>query len=481
MSLVSLEYLILIAAGSLVFYHTKGRAQKLCMFVMSMLFVLSFSIGAVVSVILASFISWKAAIRISEAEDKKVRMNRTKLGVILLLAQLVLLKYLPGMSRNPSSVFLKFACPIGISYYTLMLIGYVLDVDWKRIPAEPSFFTLLLTACWFPQMVQGPIGKVQEIIGQMNQDHTFELHSYKYGLQRLLWGIFQKTVIADRIGTAIGSFFLPDRAGLDLVWGLILYSIQLYADFSGGIDIILGTSECFGIRLSENFRQPYFSSTLGEFWRRWHISLGRWMKDYIFFPFSASSFSQKLTRKLRKSGVSRKQAARVSIALGNLLVFVLVGFWHGSGSKYVGWGIYNGIILSASALLEGWFIEVREKLHLHGRLWSLFRILRTYVIVLIGYLFDCTADAGQAWNAFLRLFSHGFHGVGFSVSELLILFIAVLAVLIVDLLHEHGISVRDRISCWSYGKQAVFWTILIQVIAIAGRVSSSGGFLYESF
>lgn len=205
------------------------------------------------------------------------------------------------------------------------------------------------------------------------------------------------------------------------------------------------------------------------------------MKDYIFFPFSASSFSQKLTRKLRKSGVSRKQAARVSIALGNLLVFVLVGFWHGSGSKYVGWGIYNGIILSASALLEGWFIEVREKLHLHGRLWSLFRILRTYVIVLIGYLFDCTADAGQAWNAFLRLFSHGFHGVGFSVSELLILFFAVLAVLIVDLLHEHGISVRDRISCWSYGKQAVFWTILIQVIAIAGRVSSSGGFLYESF
>lgn len=481
MSLVSLEYLILITAGSLIFYHVKGKAQRFCMFALSMLFVLSFSIWAAVSVILASFIAWRAALWISGTEDKKKRKVRTELGMILLIAQLFVLKYLPGLPWNHASLFLKFAYPVGISYYTLMLIGYVLDVDWKRTPADSSFFSILLTSSWFPQIVQGPIGKVQEISAQMSQDRIFELHAFKYGLQRVLWGIFQKTVIADRIGLVINSFFLPDRAGLDLIWGLILYSIQLYADFSGGIDIILGTSECFGIQLPENFRQPYFSATLGEFWRRWHISLGKWMKDYVFFPFSAGSFSQKLNRKLRKSGVTRKQAARVSIAIGNLIVFTLVGFWHGGKSKYIGWGIYNGIILAASALLEGWFIEIREKMHLRGKLWNISRIFRTYVIVLIGYLFDCTEDAGHAWNAFLRVFSPGFHGIGFSLSDLTILALAVLSVFIVDLLHERNVSIRDSISSWSYGKQAVFWTVLIQIVACAGRVSSAGGFLYESF
>ena len=186
----------------------------------------------------------------------------------------------------------------------------------------------------------------------------------------------------------------------------MFYGIQLYCDFSGGIDVIRGASECFGIGLKENFRQPYFSLSLGEFWRRWHISLGTWMKDYIFYPVSMAGWMGTLKKKLKKVA-SRKTATRVAMAIADLVVFALVGVWHGLGTNYLAWGLYNGIILAISAILVDEYAVWKNKLHIDSQAgyWKVLSLIRTLFIVTIGWIFDCTYTAGAAGELFVHLFA----------------------------------------------------------------------------
>lgn len=185
--------------------------------------------------------------------------------------------------------------------------------------------------------------------------------------------------------------------GAMAVVGVLAYSVQQYCDFSGGIDLVAGIAELFGIRLAENFRRPYFAVSLGDFWRRWHISLGAWMRDYVFYPFALCRPVARLS-KAAKGRFGAAFARALPAALGNILVFTLVGVWHGATSNYILWGLYNGVILALTALLEPRVKRMNERCpRLTGsRGFHVFRVLRTFIIVNIGWFFDRCATAGDA-------------------------------------------------------------------------------------
>lgn len=297
---------------------------------LSFAFVYAASTIGLFFVVLTSVIVYLAAKKIEEVDDdRKKKVLIAAMGACLFI--LIFLKYLSGLSiftqgnlmifgneMTIQGVIKKYLLPIGMSYYTLQVISYLLDVYWGRMDAEEDYWKVLLFTCYFPQLVQGPISKYSELAPELFKEHKLDWKNIKYGVQLMLWGFFKKMLIADRIGVYVNAIFHEGVTpyGLTAWIGLVFYGIQLYCDFSGGIDVIRGVSECFGIGLKENFRQPYFSLSLGEFWRRWHISLGTWMKDYIFYPVSMAGWMSALKKKLKKI-TSRKTATRVAIlALG---------------------------------------------------------------------------------------------------------------------------------------------------------------------
>ena len=364
----------------------------------------------------------------------------------------------------------------------------MLDVYWGKIEAEKNYFKILLFTSYFPQMVQGPISKYSELAPELFKEHRLDWHNIKYGVQLLLWGMFKKLVVADRVGTYVDQIFNSDTGtpyGVTVWIGFIAYGIQLYCDFSGGIDVIRGVSQCFGITMKDNFRQPYFSLSLGEFWRRWHISLGQWMKDYIFYPISISKWMGK-TKKGLKKVVSRKRANRIGMAIADIIVFILVGVWHGLGTNYLAWGLYNGIILAISAILVDEYAAWKKGLRINDKSkgYRVFSLIRTLFIITVGWVFDCTTSMK---DAFVMLYnSIRFDLTSFDCLELMhwdwfILPLGIAGVLVVDILHEKNISIRDSLSKKNYWLQVLVWVALIQIIACFVSVSFKGGFMYANF
>ncbi len=212
-------------------------------------------------------------------------------GIILDLSLLAVLKYTNFVIENINLITnghisaVNLILPLGISYYTFQTIGYLLDVYWGREEAERNFFKYALFVSFFPQLVQGPIGRFGRLGKQLTAEHVLDFHRIKYGLERVLWGLFKKMIIAEWASVfRIAVFSDPEQYSGIAIFGVLLYTIELYGDFAGGIDVVIGIAEMFGVKMDENFRQPLFSTSVSDLWRRWHISLGTWMKDYVFYP-----------------------------------------------------------------------------------------------------------------------------------------------------------------------------------------------------
>lgn len=499
MDITSLGFLLFLGGGITLFYSIPQKYRWKWLIVLSFAFVYAASTIGLFFVVLSSVIVYLAAKKIEEVDDdRKKKILIAAMGSCLFI--LIFLKYLSGLSiftqenlmifgneMTIQGVIKKYLLPIGMSYYTLQVISYLLDVYWGRMDAEEDYWKVLLFTCYFPQLVQGPISKYSELAPELFKEHKLDWKNIKYGVQLMLWGFFKKMLIADRIGVYVNAIFHEGVTpyGLTAWIGLVFYGIQLYCDFSGGIDVIRGVSECFGIGLKENFRQPYFSLSLGEFWRRWHISLGTWMKDYIFYPVSMAGWMSALKKKLKKI-TSRKTATRVAMAIADLLVFTLVGIWHGLGTNYLAWGVYNGVILAVSAILMDEYAAWKNRLHIDGQAsyWKVISLIRTLFIVTIGWIFDCTYTAGAAGELFVHLFAFkktDLSIIALSFTDVVVLFAGCLALLFVDVLHEKNLEVRRIIETKNYWVQVAFWTIVIQMIACFGRVVSAGGFMYANF
>jgi len=413
------------------------------------------------------------------------------------LGVLLLLKFVPegltildralgtGLSAIRAPIH-DYLLPIGLSYYTLQAVSYLMDVYWGRIPAEKSFPKLLLYLSYFPLLVQGPIHKYDKLSGELFAPKALSARNLKFGAQLMLWGYFKKLCIADNAAPYVSTIFYEGKAvtGPLVFVGLVFYGIQLYCDFSGGIDIVRGLSQCFGVTLGKNFRQPFFSKSLAEFWRRWHISLGDFMKDYVFYPFSLSRTAAKIKKAL-KGKVSRKASGRILAAIGNLLVFTLVGLWHGTGSKYLGWGLYNGLILIFSSLMvDVYAVGLKKaKINKESRAWQAFSLARTFFIVTVGWVFDVADTAWEAIALFFRMFIPfaGEWSAFVPPFRTIAALFFCLILLAVSILHEKKLSVRESLDKRPFVLQIAVWTALIQLIACFGRFVASGGFMYANF
>ena len=328
------------------------------------------------------------------AEYKAKKRSHLGACIGLNLAILIVLKYTnlfvgefepPAFFANQAGTGLLM--PLGISFYTFQAVGYLIDVYNGKVKAETNFAKFALFVSFFPQIIQGPISRFDQLAPQLYEGHSFDFDRMKSGLELTLWGYIKKLVIADLTFNFVWEIVCDyqDCSGTAIVFAMLLYSARGFADFSGGIDIMRGICQVLGIDLPVNFRQPYLSRSLSEFWRRWHITLGEWFKDYVFFPLATSRPYNALGRLLRKK-FSRKTADRVCTSVVSLVTFVLIGMWHGNSFGYVIYGFWHGLIIAVSTMLTDVFPVIYKKLHIDPEswYWKTFQVVRTYILVVLG-------------------------------------------------------------------------------------------------
>ena len=391
---------------------------------------------------------------------------------------------------------LTLALPLGISFFMFQSVGYIIDVYRGKYPPQRNFLKLLLFAGFFPQMIQGPISRYHELAPQLYDGSDLDFTNLKYGIQLAMWGYFKKLVIADRAAVLVNTVMADPRAwsGVVQAVGILFYCIQLYGDFSGGIDVVRGAAKMFGIDLAENFRRPIFARSLTDFWRRWHITLGGWMRDYLFYPLSLSKPFAALGRFARKH--MKGKAGRIFAAsLATFIVYFVIGIWHGASWRYIAFGFWNGGLITLSLLLAEPFTKLKKRLRINeNALWFvLFQMARTNVIVFFGRYITraprLLTAAGMVKDLFLRpgvssLWNGALLTLGLTGFDFAVVLLGMAAVLGLEFYQERGGRVRAALEKKSFFVQwlAILAPLLVLLcfgILKGGNISES--FIYQQF
>lgn len=381
--------------------------------------------------------------------------------------------------------FQNILLPMGISFYMFQSIGYVLDVYRGSIKAEPNPFKFALFVSFFPQLIQGPISKYGKLAPQLFGEHPYNGKQVSFGLQRMLWGYFKKLVIADRIAVAVLALRGPEHTGLSFFVLTCFYAIQIYGDFTGGIDIAIGLSEAFEISLPENFVRPFFSRNIAEYWRRWHITLGEWMKEYVFYPVSVSTPMRKLSKSARKRWP--KFGKRLPVYAASFATWFCTGIWHGITPNFLLWGMMNCTIIVLSEELT----PLYEKFHSHfgwkQKSWyGAFEMLRMFVLMNLIRIVDLFPNVGEYFRRMGSLFSSfyvPFLGLGLTELDYGILIFGIALMITVSLVQERFGSVRELL--WDRTGLRYALTIgLFLVVLLMGNYGigyDAGNFIYNQF
>lgn len=402
-----------------------------------------------------------------------------------------------------SAPTLKLFLPLGISFYTFQSMGYIVDVYREKVAPEKNIAKLALFVSFFPQIIQGPISFYDQLAHQLYEPHKFDFTRFKYGMELILWGFFKKLIIADRAVVAINTVTADYSAynGTTLTFTILLYALQLYADFSGGIDISRGVAQIFGIDMVDNFKRPYFAKSINDYWRRWHITLGAWLKNYLFYPLAMSNLFINASKKMKgtKFGATKAGAHIAKVlptSIASLIVFLVVGIWHGANWKYVAFGIWNGGIIMISILLKPVFDWVLAKLRINAQsfAYGIFRMFRTFLVVLVGYVFDVAPNFAEAMNTFKLAFVDQSFSVGWSqISELgldkfdyAIIIFAMIVVFVASVIQERHSSttIREMLDKKSFALRGfvIFaGLMLVLVFGIYGPGYDPAAFVYMQF
>ena len=301
------------------------------------------------------------------------------------------------MAQGTSLSFLTLGLPLGISFYMFQSTGYVVDVYRGTDKAEKNPFKFALFASYFPQLIQGPISKHADVAPQLTAGNAFDGKQFSFGLQRMLWGYFKKMVIADRIAVAVIALRGPAYTGVGFFLLTIFYAVQIYADFTGGIDMAIGLSQALGITLPENFIRPFFSKNIAEYWRRWHISLGEWMKSYIFYPISVSSPMLKLSKKAR--GKLGDFGKRLPVYVASVATWAMTGIWHGITPNFLLWGMMNCFVIVVSEELNPLYEKFHNRFGLKEKKWyGGFEMLRMFILMNLIRIVDLFPNVGEYFS-----------------------------------------------------------------------------------
>ena len=530
MSITSFVFILFIFATLIVYYVAPKKYQWVILLVSSVAFYLLSSLrGAVFVLITASSIYAATLIMQNMSEKRKAYLKKHKedlskeekekyknsvkkkrkavfLATLLLnIGLLCFFKYFHFAFEQIGSLIaafggakpvdsLNFIVPLGISFYTFQSTGYLINVYWENYKPERNYFKVLLFVSFFPQITQGPISEFDQLSGELFKEHSFTYKNYSWGFQRMLWGLMKKMVIANTLSPWVQDVFAnySSYSGITTLIGAFLYSVQIYADFSGYMDIMCGFCEMLDIRLAENFERPYFSKSIAEYWRRWHITLGAWFKQYIYYPIAVSKWNRNLGKKLtEKCGKSIGKNLPATIAL--VAVWFTTGLWHGASWAYIAWGGVNGLFIIFSMWMEPVYDKTKKILHIKEDkwLWRAFQTIRTFVLITFIKVLPEVGTLSQGLGLWKRIFTE--HTLPRSKSALLpflgntetknVLIVCFLILLLfLSSLLQRKKAIRDYFNRIPIFIRIILLVLLAFVVIMVGvPVSKEGAFLYAGF
>lgn len=440
-----------------------------------------------------------------KAKEKKKRFRLLVLGLVFNFGILAVLKYTGFAVHNVNRILHTFGVentlkipslllPMGISFYTFQSMSYLIDVYREKTAAQRNAAKFLLFVSYFPQLVQGPISRYSDLGPQLTEGHAFSSRNLRWGLERVLWGYFKKLVIADRALIVIQSLLDEPEGyrGMYVLMMILLYTVQIYADFTGGIDITIGLSEALSIRLTENFNRPFLSRSTKEYWNRWHITMGTWFTDYIFYPLSVCKPMQKLS-KFSRAKFGNAIGKRIPVYLATIATWFLTGLWHGAGWNFIVWGLLNCLVILVSQELSPLYDRFHHrfpKLSVSAT-WHGVQAARTVLLMGVIRTLDCYRDVPlsfRLWGSMFTTFNYGdlFNGavldLGLGIADWVLLLIAAAIMFAVSL---WGIRepVRAKLERHPVGEAfavaAVF--LIIMVFGAYGIGFDANQFIYNQF
>ena len=411
--------------------------------------------------VITMVITYLSAEVIDHTANKKIKKISLIIAILINLGILVVLKYTNFFGENIFAIFhqpftpVRLIAPIGISYYTLQMVSYLMDISSGKIHADYSIVDFAVYASFFPTLIQGPITRFNEIKDSILACNPITYQNLKFGSQRILFGLMKKMIIADRLDPAVSKIFTSyTQDGLFSLIGAVLCTIQLYMDFSGIVDICLGSAEIFGIKLPENFRQPFFAENASDFWRRWHITLGTFLRDYVFYPISLAKPTRRLSKFFTKHfGKAAGKFIGPFIAL--FAVWFLNGLWHGPYWSYIFYGLYYFCFMVLEILLKKPVEDFLKKYQIDNNHIGLriFRFVKLLIIVIIGELFFRAKTLTVGWTMFSSIFTN-FHLSTFKdtlpflrldMIDWSIVIVGIVIIFLVDFYKELYGSIRNAI------------------------------------
>ncbi len=512
-------YLPLVLITALVYFVVPLSVRWFILLAASVVFYYSWGIELMPFLLGAVLVAWLAALQIEKIYEKNAEKlkglsgnnkeraafqqkvkNKCKavlwIAVVLIFGTLIFTKTEKFIFNTFNITNISILVPLGISYYSMSLVSYVADVYWKREKAEKNFLKLLLFAMFFPKIVEGPISKHKLIGEQLNRGNEFDYKHFCFGLQLIIWGYFKKLVIADRIDQFVSPVFANYKSyhGSVLLVAAVFSAFDIYCDFSGCIDMALGTAEIFGIKMEDNFKRPFFAKSASEYWKRWHITLGNWTRDYVYMPILISPTLHKVSAKVKKSFGARAGKA-VSSLVPLYCVWFLTGLWHGTGIDYVVWGMYWGTIMAISSVFEPEIKKFTTKLGFNtsGKGYQRFMMIRTFFIFVGGRVLTLPGDLHASFGIVKRvLLNFGawdlvdgtLYTIGMERPDFIFSIIFLLILYYVDRKQEDGVIFRECIAEMPIVRRWAFYLLAVAVVLIFGVYGAgynAGSFVYMNF
>ncbi len=474
MSYISINYYALVALAVILYYIFPIKYRWVVLLLTSATFYHKFYHKGWWLLLATILVSYGCSLAIEKASDSMKKVLLT-IGVVAVVIPWFLTRDITALSwglikSNP----INLVIPMGISFYTLQIIAYMVDVYKGKVQPQRNLLKYALFISYFPQILQGPIPRYEQLQNQLVEGHKFDEHNFSKGICYIIWGFFLKLVIADKAGVFVNTVYgnYPAYAGAYLWVASILYSIQLYADFLACTILAKGVSKLFGVELIDNFMQPYFATSIKDFWRRWHISLSTWLRDYVYIPL----------------GGNRK--GQLSKFMNLLITFFVSGLWHGAGLRFIVWGMLHAFYQIIGELTNPVREEVCTKLRVakDSRDKVIFKRIDTFLLVNWAWVIF-RADSLKQGLGILKnmvvvinpwiLFNNRLYTLGLDWKDWLVLILGILVMIYVGIKHEQGISVTDKVIA---RRLPIRWAIMIATIVVIMLVGTYGyGFNNSDF
>ena len=481
----SFNFIVFFLVVSVLYFILPHKVRWILLLAGSLIFYMAWNPYLIVLILFTVFVNYISALDIYTQRSRKRKKQTLLLAMIINFSLLFVFKYLGFMNDTLLALFgdnwpietLNIILPMGISFYTFQAAAYTIDVYRGEIKPEKHFGRFALFIMFFPQLVAGPIERSKNLLPQFYEKHIFDLNRVVSGIRIMLWGFFKKIVIADRAATAVNTIYnsAGSYTGLYLTAATLLFTFQIYCDFSGYSDIAKGCARVLGFRLMDNFRNPYFSKSIKEFWRRWHISLSTWFMDYVYIPLGGN-----------REGEAKKYR--------NLIItFLVSGLWHGANWTFVVWGALHGFYQVIGQLTLRFRNRIKAKLHIRKNfVGKIISTLITFGFVSVGWVFfrantisdafyilSHMAESITGWWDKQYLFEVA-TGMGLNIFEMVMLIFALAFLMLSEMLCGKR-AVYDVVEKKNMAVRIAFYAITAVFILSAGVFYEAGAFIYFQF